>query len=202
MSENSTPEHAADEIPDVDPVSTETSVVVQRPRLSLAVVGVLVATFVVAGCIGAGITYASLRPVVDAAQAHVNDLTSRVKSAEATAAKAQSDEADLRKIWADKETELKARDASLTTREMAVKATETKIAQNSFGPGVVIVGRDVAAGEYATSGVTNCYYVWKSDTTKSATIIDNNIVNGSATITLNDGDVFESNRCGRWTKVS
>lgn len=89
-------------------------------------------------------------------------------------------------------------------REAAVKVREDKIAiieESSFTGGFLIVGQDIQPGQYRTSGVNRCYYAWKTGTGADADIIDNNIVSGTATVSLNQGDVFESTRCGMWTKI-
>ncbi|QOC24800.1 hypothetical protein IC744_16185 [Microbacterium hominis] len=100
--------------------------------------------------------------------------------------------------------DLEAREAAVTEREAAVKTTEQTIAANSFGEGIRLVGKNTAAGVYTTAEITSgsCYYVWRTSTASDAEIIDNNIVkSGTATVTLRDGDVFESSRCGKWTKT-
>jgi hypothetical protein len=107
-----------------------------------------------------------------------------------------------------KRAELDTRDAALKKAEERLKADQaaldarTKQVQDSqFSDGVHLVGTNVAPGVYSISNGSNCYYAWKSGTGSDAGIIDNNIVSGPATVTLKAGDVFETNRCGTWTKV-
>ncbi|MFT4051592.1 MAG: hypothetical protein QM677_04985 [Microbacterium sp.] len=102
------------------------------------------------------------------------------------------------------EANLQAREDAVAARESAVQETEDQIAASSFGSGIRLVGTNTAAGTYTTEEITSgmCYYVWKTSTASDADIIDNNIVeSGTATVTLQDGDIFESSGCGTWTKV-
>jgi hypothetical protein len=107
-----------------------------------------------------------------------------------------------------KKAELDARDTALAKAEAQLKADQaaldakTKQVQDSqFSDGVHLVGTNVAPGVYSISNGSSCYYAWMTGTGSDADIIDNNIVNGPATVTLKPGDVFETNRCGTWTKV-
>ena len=93
------------------------------------------------------------------------------------------------------------RDAELAARETAVSAAETAKKASQFGNGVHIVGTNVTAGTYSIASSTDCYYAWMSGTGSDADIIDNNIVSGPATVTLRDGDVFETSRCGTWSRI-
>ena len=115
----------------------------------------------------------------------------------------------------DKATAADARKADLDARDVALKKAEeqlkadqatldakTKQVQDSqFGDGVHLVGTNVLPGVYSISNGSNCYYAWMSGTGSGAAIVDNNIVSGPATVTLQPGEVFETNRCGTWTKV-
>ena len=94
-----------------------------------------------------------------------------------------------------------ARDAELAAREAAVGAAEVAQKASQFGDGVHIVGTTMAAGVYSIASSDSCYYVWRTGTGSDSEIVDNNIVSGPATVTLLDGEVFETNRCGTWTKV-
>jgi FKBP-type peptidyl-prolyl cis-trans isomerase len=94
-----------------------------------------------------------------------------------------------------------ARDAELATRESAVGAAEASKKASQFSDGVHIVGTTVAAGVYSISSSDSCYYVWRTGTGSDSEIVDNHIVSGPATVTLRDGEVFETSRCGTWNKV-
>lgn len=101
-----------------------------------------------------------------------------------------------------REAELNALELSLSAREVAVVGAEIQKSENEFQGGMHTVGQTVSAGTY-TANVTSgmCYYSWKSGTGSDADIIDNNIVkSGLATVTLSDGEFFESNGCGTWVR--
>jgi hypothetical protein len=72
--------------------------------------------------------------------------------------------------------------------------------------GVVVVGTDIDPGVYKTDGPYRaggedmCYYAFKTGTDANAQIIDNNIVQGPATVTLKQGNVFETSSCDDWHK--
>jgi hypothetical protein len=93
------------------------------------------------------------------------------------------------------------RDAELATRESAVGAAEAAKKASQFSDGVHIVGTTVSSGTYSIASSDSCYYVWRTGTGSDSEIVDNNIVSGPATVTLRDGEVFETNRCGTWDKV-
>jgi hypothetical protein len=69
----------------------------------------------------------------------------------------------------------------------------------SFGDGLWEVGVDVEAGKYKTSGSDSCYYAILAST-DSSDILDNNAGAGPRTVTIRDGQYFESQRCGTWTR--
>ncbi len=174
----------------------------RRATLIAAGVGVLVGLFA-AGVPGL-LTVSEANSATQAAESERDTIASQIKNTRDTLATTQeqrdravSDLADVKALVGD----LEAREKAVAEREAAVKATEETIAANSFSGGLHVVGQTVAPGVYRTDGVTNCYYAWKSGTGSDADIIDNNIVSGSATVTLNAGDIFESSRCGTWTKV-
>jgi hypothetical protein len=88
-----------------------------------------------------------------------------------------------------------------TESEPTESATASS-ASGTFSDGVHVVGTGgVAPGSYATTSADSCYYAWLSDTGADADIIDNNLIDGDVTVTLAEGDVFESNGCGAWTPV-
>lgn len=136
----------------------------------------------------------SLSEKLDETRADFKALLAQQSAVETKVAKRKT-ELDVREF------ELVAREGAVTDREAAVTAAEAVVAASQFSSGVHVIGTTVQAGTYSTPGGTSCYYVWKTGTGADADIIDNNIVDGPATVTLNDGDVFESSRCGTWQKV-
>lgn len=87
----------------------------------------------------------------------------------------------------------------------AAAAAAQAAVRGTITGGVVVVGSDVDPGVYKTTGpdgsnTMGCYYAFKSGTDADAQIIDNNIVQGPATVTLKQGNVFESRSCDDWHK--
>lgn len=100
------------------------------------------------------------------------------------------------------EAELDETAKELNEREASVSAAEVEKSEREFGGGLHTVGKTVSPGTYMTNVTSGfCYYAWKNGTASGAGIIDNNIVEeGPATVTLRDGEVFESSGCGTWTR--
>lgn len=117
------------------------------------------------------------------------------------------------RVVADRQTGLDAREKLVVERETAVQARETaidakekQVEASTFGDGVRVVGTTVQPGTYTTQGgdgsnSVGCYYAWKTGTGSDSDIVDNNIVNGAATVTLRAGEIFESSSCQDWIKV-
>lgn len=129
----------------------------------------------------------------------------KIRQSELASDKAQKQITDLEEALAgyrEKQSELDKREETLTKREDAVQKTEETIAANTFGGGVKLIGKNVTPGTYTSSEVGDfCYYEWKTDTSSAAGIVDNNIIqSGTATVTLRDGEIFESTGCGTWTR--
>lgn len=179
-----------------------------RRRL-MAVVG---AAALVGGLAGAGIVAAAtpavtetqeyerlearLADTVEAKDQDIDEQREQISDLRVEKGKLEAAASDVE----DQQIAADARDAELAARETAVSAAETAKEASEFGNGVHIVGTNVTAGTYSIASSTDCYYAWMSGTGSDADIIDNNIVSGPATVTLRDGDVFETNRCGTWTR--
>lgn len=76
---------------------------------------------------------------------------------------------------------------------------------SSFGTGTYLVGEDVKAGTYKTKGpetggfFENCYWSRnKDDSGEFESIIANDNLQGPGRVTLNKGEVFETNGCQNW----
>lgn len=128
-------------------------------------------------------------------QASISDLQSQLSAFAAQSADMSSEAASLQ-----------ARESAVAQREQAVQSAQAVIVQNQITPGSYVVGKDVKAGLYHTTGpdgsnFSGCYYEWKGSTDANAQIIDNNITQGPATATLTDGQVFTTNGCQAWQKI-
>lgn len=110
----------------------------------------------------------------------------------------KSREADL----AAAEAAVAQRENEVGTREAAVTATEEQVAANTITEGVWTVGVDIEAGTYRTKEApTDCYWAIYTSGTNQDDIIQNDIVTGGMpTVTLREGQDFETNRCGSWVK--
>ncbi|MEJ1087262.1 hypothetical protein WDU99_02900 [Microbacterium sp. Mu-80] len=172
---------------------------------ALIVAGVLVGGLVIGGTAGWGVTFVQMTQQVQALQGDNDDLTEELAKATESRDRLAGEQDEVITDYTDKLAELSENEAALREREEAVTAKEEKIAvveASSFSSGMLIVGADVAPGTYRTSEANDCYYAWMSSTSADADIIDNNIISGTATVTLKKGDVFESStRCGTWTKI-
>jgi hypothetical protein len=125
----------------------------------------------------------------------------RRKADQDTAAKQRSGALDTRQAQLDqRQKDLDAKSADISGREAAVSQQETQ----SVGDGIYEVGKDMAPGKYHTNSPDEygCYYALLSAPSDAGfdNIIDNNNVDGPATIVVNS-PYFESNGCGTWQKV-
>jgi len=80
-------------------------------------------------------------------------------------------------------------------RELGVVAKSTISAD-----GVYVVGKDIPAGIYHTTGGSQCYYALLNSTDTN-NISDNNIVSGPATVNLNGVVAFNISGGCTWHKV-
>jgi zinc-ribbon domain len=74
----------------------------------------------------------------------------------------------------------------------------------SFGDGTYIVGTDIQAGTYRSSGQSSCYWERESDFTGGGvgSIIANDNTDTPAVVTIDASDKgFKSHNCGTWTKA-
>jgi hypothetical protein len=149
--------------------------------------------------------YQALKKDHDGVVATVDDY----KAAVAKAEKDRDDAIDqMKRDIATREADLTVREAAaklaedaVAAREAAVTTTEQQIADAQIHDGTWTVGVDIAPGTYRTiepvSGT--CYWaIYKSGTNKDD-IVQNDIVNGGyPTVTIREGQDFESSRCGTW----
>ncbi|MCH6471345.1 hypothetical protein [Sinomonas terrae] len=128
-------------------------------------------------------------------EASISDLQSQLSAYAAQSADLASEAATLQD-----------RESAVASQEAAVQSAQTVIVANQITAGEYVVGKDVKAGTYHTTGPdgsngAGCYYEWRSGTDASSSIIDNNISQGAATATLTDGQVFRTDGCQAWQKV-
>lgn len=144
--------------------------------------------------------------ILDTRQADVGVRQQEADAREADLEERATELDDRQDSLAQRKKDLDVRARELDDREKAVKATETELANNSIpGDGVYVVGKDVKAGVYKTTGPSGgnpvgCYYAFKNGTGADADILDNNIVKGQSSVTLKPGQVFETSSCSDWIR--
>ncbi|MFF1604237.1 hypothetical protein ACFVYV_43650 [Streptomyces mirabilis] len=92
-----------------------------------------------------------------------------------------------------------------TTSAKPKKTQESGPATTFSGEGEYLVGDDIKAGTYKTSGPEEefgCYWERAKDASgEFGSIIANNNLEGPGRVTLNNGEYFKTNRCQEWKKV-
>lgn len=77
----------------------------------------------------------------------------------------------------------------------------------TFDSGSYLVGEEVAAGTYKTSGpsdtdLPNCYWARNKDSSGDLySVIANGNPEGPTRLTVQEGEIVETSGCGTWTKV-
>ena len=99
--------------------------------------------------------------------------------------------------------DIETREAELTAREAAVTEAEAQAEANTVTDGVWVVGVDIKPGTYRAQGVSSdCYWSITTTGSNGGDIIDNDIPGGgNPQVTLEEGQDFETSRCGDWTLV-
>jgi hypothetical protein len=131
-------------------------------------------------------------PELDQREADLDERESQLNDRE--------DELDKR------QTELDTRKAELDRRALETPtptATATATATRIGGEETVLVGTDVRSGTYRTSGPQDpdfeCEYTISRDSSGSD-VIDQGSASGSTTVSLRDGEYFDSDDCQDWNR--
>jgi hypothetical protein len=75
------------------------------------------------------------------------------------------------------------------------------VARNTISAdGVYVIGKDIASGTYHTTGGNQCYYATLGSTDTS-NILDNNIINGPATVDVSGAYALDISGGCTWVKV-
>jgi hypothetical protein len=145
---------------------------------------------------------------LSAARSQVSTLSAEYSAAKAQAAHAATvADAKARAAYAARNTALVQRSRSLDQRAKAISATEGIIQSSQISSdGVYVVGRDIKAGVYHTSGDggqtdTACYYA-TLNSTNTSDISDNNNFDGPETVDLNSAYAFQISGPCTWIRVS
>jgi len=128
---------------------------------------------------------------IETLQATSDDLEKKVSTLEGEAAAVAQQAADLEEQAAE-----------VAEREAAVSKTEDQVAANTISEGIWTVGVDIEPGTYRTKeSPYDCYWAIYTSGTNQDDIIQNEIVTGGIpTVTLSEGQDFETNGCGDWVK--
>lgn len=98
---------------------------------------------------------------------------------------------------------LDQRESELDARQAAIEETEAGIEASTVTDGVWTVGVDVAPGTYRASAVSStCYWAILRSGTNGDDIIANDLPSGgNPQVTIEEGQDFETVRCGEWVKI-
>ncbi|GAB3650369.1 hypothetical protein GCM10027591_07730 [Zhihengliuella somnathii] len=133
---------------------------------------------------------------LQAAESERDQLQSSIEASESEIAET---EAALEK----REGELEDAEAAVAEREEAVTAAEEEAEANTIRGGTWTVGTDIAAGTYRADEPvgSDCYWAIYRSGSNSRDIIANDIPGGGRpSVTISEGQDFNSSRCGSWSK--
>ncbi|MFS8521229.1 MAG: hypothetical protein FWJ87_07620 [Micromonosporaceae bacterium] len=122
------------------------------------------------------------------------DIVSRVVTIDATE--------EQRAALEERAAELEAWEAELDAREQALTAAEEEKARNTVTDGIWTVGVDIEPGTYRATDVSpDCYWAILVSGTNGEDIVANDLPGGgNPTVTLQEGQDFETHDCGEWTR--
>ena len=147
--------------------------------------------------------YGALSEQLTEVQAGRDVAEGEVQAAAARAREAAGGIADREIEVFNREAELDALAVELDAREASITSVEEQIAATTITSGTWTVGVDIAPGTYRTTSPVagDCYWaIYRSGTNKGDIIQNDIVVGGTPTVTLSEGQDFESNRCGDWAQ--
>jgi hypothetical protein len=140
---------------------------------------------------------ATVRNQLGATQAKLTTADSNLTAARSAAVHAAQIAA--RKYAAD-EAKLAAKEKTLAADERSVNALKGQIESSSISAdGVYVVGKDIKAGTWHTSGGNQCYYA-TLNSTNTEDISDNNNFNGPETVNVDGAFAFEISGGCTWVR--
>jgi multidrug efflux pump subunit AcrA (membrane-fusion protein) len=174
-------------------------------KIVIAVAGVIL--LVLGGVLGAVLN--SHHAQIAAQQSQIRTLRQSLTTAHAQSAtaKAQMEAAQTQARTATATANANAR-AKYASREAAVQKLQRKLAREQgivqastiSSDGVYVVGKDIPAGSYHTTGGGECYYATLGSTDTS-NILDNNNFNGPETVDVAGAYAFQISGGCTWTKA-
>ncbi|MGQ1798876.1 hypothetical protein ACT4S5_17315 [Kocuria oceani] len=138
--------------------------------------------------------YAALQEDYDEMSTGLEDRSAELQEREDEVVAAE-EELDAR------EDDVKEAEGAVKEREEAVSGAEKKKAENTIQEGTWTVGVDVAPGTYRSTDAvgSRCYWAILTTGTNGDDIIANDIPGGGRpSVTLAEGQDFETARCGTW----
>jgi hypothetical protein len=174
------------------------------PKIGIA--GAAAVLLVIGAVLGA--TLNSHHAQISAQQARIGGLQQGLAAARAQSATAKSRmEAAQTQASTATATANATAAARYASREAAVRKLQQKLAREQgivvastiSADGVYVVGKDIPAGAYHTTGGSQCYYATLGSTDTS-NILDNNNFNGSETVDVSGAYAFQINGGCTWTR--
>lgn len=189
-----------------------------RKRMSATGVGIVIAALLaIAGWVAFGVALAQLiqaNEQLAALEDQLRELDGQLDVVENTLADTKIDVTELTverdrlkkeaESMGDRESAVAAKETELQTREAAVKAAEEYVAATTLKDGYTYtVGLTMQAGVYrANSASDRCYWAVYRSGSNQSDIVGNDLgAMGAITLTVTEGQDFESRRCGDWAKV-
>lgn len=189
-----------------NPSITQPAVPASRrpPNKTLRVVISIVGAIVLLG-IGIGIGASSAattqneltkaRHQLVVARSQLETTKTKLETAHSDLAAARSAAANAARLAAKKyaadEARLAAKEKKLAGDERAVKALKGQVQSSTISDdGVYVVGKDIKAGTWHTSGGSQCYYA-TLNSTNTSDISDNNNFNGPETVNVDGAFAFQ-----------
>jgi hypothetical protein len=95
----------------------------------------------------------------------------------------------------------KSKLASVQALQHQLQREQGVVVHNTISAdGVYVIGKDIASGTYHTAGGNQCYYATLGSTDTS-NILDNNIINGPATVDVSGAYALDISGGCTWVKV-
>lgn len=137
-----------------------------------------------------------------AAQSDLQTSQASLQDAQ-NALKPQNELSERETKLASAESALSEREADVKAREDAITAKEAYIQQTSLTDGKYSTGVSMEPGVYRTESTnTRCYWAVYTSGTNYDDIVQNDLGStGVLTVTVQNGQDFETQRCGTWQKI-
>jgi hypothetical protein len=128
-------------------------------------------------------------------QGQVQTAQAAVASAQAAARNAMST------ALAQVKAQYKSKLASVQALQSQLQHEQGVVVHNTISAdGVYVIGKDIASGVYHTSGGSQCYYATLGSTDTN-NILNNNIINGPATVDVSGAYALDISGGCTWVKV-